>query len=98
MARSDTDLTGSWYVSTDELDPIMADTNFFTFMQQIEGTPHNLVHGGVGGRWAATVRPWILSFGRTTAWSIIAGPNGTSTWEMTIRMTRRGLIMSIVTS
>ena len=49
-ARSDTDLTGSWYVSTDELDPIMQDTNFFTFMDQIEGTPHNLVHGGVGGQ------------------------------------------------
>ena len=49
LARDNTDLTGAWYVSTAELDPIMADTNFFSFMDQIEGTPHNLVHGGVGG-------------------------------------------------
>ncbi len=49
MARSNTDLTGRSYVSAAELDPIMADHNFFTFMSQIEGTPHNQVHGGVGG-------------------------------------------------
>ncbi|MGH9933466.1 MAG: tyrosinase family protein [Pyrinomonadaceae bacterium] len=49
LPRSNTDMTGKSFVSTAELDPIMADTNFFTFMQQIEGTPHNLVHGNVGG-------------------------------------------------
>ncbi|HEV7475771.1 MAG TPA: tyrosinase family protein [Pyrinomonadaceae bacterium] len=49
QARGNTDLTGQSYVSNDELDPIMADTNFFSFMSQIEGTPHNQVHGGVGG-------------------------------------------------
>jgi tyrosinase len=48
LARSDTDLTGLSAVSNAELDPIMADTNFFTFMSQIEGTPHNTVHGAVG--------------------------------------------------
>jgi tyrosinase len=48
LARSHTDLTGFGPVSTAELDPIMADTNFFTFMHQIEGTPHNQVHGRVG--------------------------------------------------
>lgn len=48
LSRSDTDLTGLGAISTAELDPIMADTNFFTFMSQIEGTPHNTVHGAVG--------------------------------------------------
>lgn len=48
LARSHTDLTGFAPVSTAELDPILADTNFFTFMHQIEGTPHNQVHGRVG--------------------------------------------------
>jgi len=48
LARSNTNLTGASYISTAELDPIMADTNFFSFMDQIEGTPHNQVHGGVG--------------------------------------------------
>ncbi len=49
QARNNTDMSGVNAVSTAELDPIMADTNFFTFGQQIEGTPHNLVHGAVGG-------------------------------------------------
>ncbi|HEV7683522.1 MAG TPA: tyrosinase family protein [Pyrinomonadaceae bacterium] len=49
LARSDTDMTGRSFVSTAELDPIMADTNFFSFRQQLEGTPHNLVHSNVGG-------------------------------------------------
>lgn len=49
LPRTDTDMTGHSYVSTAELDPIMADSNFFTFGQQLEGTPHNQVHGGVGG-------------------------------------------------
>jgi tyrosinase len=49
LARTNTDMSSLSAVSTAELDPIMADTNFFTFRQQIEGTPHNLVHGTVGG-------------------------------------------------
>ncbi|HET6893740.1 MAG TPA: tyrosinase family protein, partial [Pyrinomonadaceae bacterium] len=49
QARNDTDMTGVWDVSTAALDPIMGDTNFFTFMSQIEGTPHNTVHCAVGG-------------------------------------------------
>jgi tyrosinase len=48
LARSNTDLSGVAAVSMADLDPIMADTNFFTFAQQIEGTPHNTVHGFVG--------------------------------------------------
>lgn len=48
MARSNTDMTNVWAVSTAALDPIMADTNLFTFMSQIEGTPHNTVHCAVG--------------------------------------------------
>lgn len=49
LARSKTDMSGVSAVSTAELDPILADTNFYTFWQQIEGTPHNTVHGQVGG-------------------------------------------------
>jgi tyrosinase len=42
-------MAGSSAITTAELDPIFADTNFFTFGQQIEGTPHNTVHGYIGG-------------------------------------------------
>ncbi|HEY9502586.1 MAG TPA: tyrosinase family protein, partial [Pyrinomonadaceae bacterium] len=49
LTRPDTDMTGLWEVSTAALDPIMGDTNFFTFSDQIEGTPHNTVHCAVGG-------------------------------------------------
>ena len=49
QARGNTDMSAVNAVSTAALDPIMADTNFFTFSQQIEGTPHNIVHGAVGG-------------------------------------------------
>jgi tyrosinase len=49
LARTRTSMTGSWSVTTPALDPILADTNFFTFRQQIEGTPHNTVHGYIGG-------------------------------------------------
>jgi tyrosinase len=49
LARSRTSMTGSSSVSTAELDPIFGDTNFFTFGAQIEGTPHNNVHGYIGG-------------------------------------------------
>lgn len=48
MGRDDTDMTGVSAISTAELDPIFADTNFFTFMSQIEGTPHNTIHCAVG--------------------------------------------------
>lgn len=49
LARNRNSMTGSWSVTTAALDPIMADTNFFTFRPQIEGTPHNNVHGYIGG-------------------------------------------------
>src|SRR6266567_329044 len=49
LARTRTSMTGSWSVTTAALDPILADTNFFTFRPQIEGTPHNNVHGYIGG-------------------------------------------------
>ena len=49
LARSRTSMTGSSSITTAELDPIFGDTNFFTFWQQIEGTPHNNVHTYIGG-------------------------------------------------
>jgi len=49
LARSRTSMTGSGSVTTAALDPILADTNFFTFRIQLEGTPHNNVHGYIGG-------------------------------------------------
>lgn len=48
MARSNTDMTNLWAISDAALDPMMQDTNFFTFRQQIEGTPHNSIHCAVG--------------------------------------------------
>jgi tyrosinase len=48
LARANTNMSGVSAVSTAELDPIFSDTNFYTFWQQIEGTPHNTVHGAVG--------------------------------------------------
>jgi tyrosinase len=48
IARTRTTVAGLGAVSTAALDPIMADTSFFTLSQQIEGTPHNSVHGWVG--------------------------------------------------
>lgn len=50
--RSNTDLSGTWgasAVSDATLDPMFGDGNFYTFSTQIEGTPHNTVHGAVGG-------------------------------------------------
>ena len=49
LGRNRTSMTGSSSVTTAELDPIFADTNFFTFGTQIEGTPHNTVHTYIGG-------------------------------------------------
>lgn len=44
--RTRTSMTGqpTGAVTTPVLDPIVADTNFFTFSHQLEGTPHNTVH------------------------------------------------------
>lgn len=49
LGRTRTSMTGSSSITTAELDPIFTDTNFFTFGSQIEGTPHNNVHGYIGG-------------------------------------------------
>ncbi len=49
LARNRTSMSGSSSITTATLDPIMADTNFFTFMSQIEGTPHNSTHTFIGG-------------------------------------------------
>lgn len=49
MARTRTSMTGSNSIVNSTLNTIFADTNFFTFSQQIEGTPHNSVHGFIGG-------------------------------------------------
>jgi tyrosinase len=49
LARSRTSMSGSNAITTATLDPIFADTNFFTFRQQLEGTPHNNVHTYIGG-------------------------------------------------
>ncbi|MEP7345069.1 MAG: tyrosinase family protein [Gemmatimonadaceae bacterium] len=49
LARNRNTVTGLASVGTAALNPIFADTNFFTFGSQIEGTPHNSVHGFIGG-------------------------------------------------
>ncbi|HTG17777.1 MAG TPA: tyrosinase family protein [Blastocatellia bacterium] len=49
LTRARTSMTGSPAITTAALDPIFADTNFFTFGSQIEGTPHNNVHTFIGG-------------------------------------------------
>ena len=49
LARTRSGMTGSSSIVTGTLDPIFADANFFTFRQQLEGTPHNTVHGFIGG-------------------------------------------------
>ena len=48
MARSHTSMAGQAATGSPTLNTIFADTNFFTFWQQIEGTPHNTVHGYIG--------------------------------------------------
>lgn len=42
-------MSGSSSITTATLDPIFADTNFFTFSSQLEGTPHNNAHTFTGG-------------------------------------------------
>ena len=49
LARTRTTMGTHSAVSTSTLDTIFGDTNFFTFQTQIEGTPHNTVHGYIGG-------------------------------------------------
>ena len=48
-ARTRTTMTGqpTGAVTTLVLDPIIADSNFLSFMHQIEGTPHNTVHSWI---------------------------------------------------
>lgn len=53
LGRTRTSMSGSSAITTAELDPIFTDTNFFTFGQQIEGTPHNSVHTYIGGTMAS---------------------------------------------
>jgi tyrosinase len=48
LARNRTSMSGSSSITTAALDPIFADTNFFTFRPQLEGTPHNNVHTFIG--------------------------------------------------
>jgi tyrosinase len=52
LPRALTTMAGSWEVSTAALDPIFADTNFYTFSTQLEGTPHNTVHTTIGDTFA----------------------------------------------
>ena len=47
--RTRTTMAGNSAVSTPTLDIIFGDTNFFSFSSQIEGTPHNTVHGYIDG-------------------------------------------------
>lgn len=49
LARTRNSMSGSNDITAAALDPILIDTNFFTFMGQIEGTPHNHVHTYIGG-------------------------------------------------
>lgn len=48
LSRSRNSMSGSSAITTATLDPIFADGNFFTFRQQLEGTPHNTVHTFIG--------------------------------------------------
>ncbi|MCM3874455.1 MAG: tyrosinase family protein, partial [Pyrinomonadaceae bacterium] len=54
LARNRTSMSGSNSITTLTLDPIFADTNFFTFRQQLEGTPHNSGHTYIGGTMGST--------------------------------------------
>ena len=48
-ARTRTTMAGNVATTTPTLDIIFSDTNFFTFSNQLEGTPHNTVHTWIGG-------------------------------------------------
>jgi tyrosinase len=47
--RNNTSVAGNAAFSDTTMDTIFADSNFFTFSTQIEGTPHNTAHVVVGG-------------------------------------------------
>jgi tyrosinase len=49
LSRTVNSMSGSSSIATTTLDSIFADTNFFTFSAQLEGTPHNTVHSTIGG-------------------------------------------------
>jgi tyrosinase len=49
LGRTRTSVSGFGTTTTATLDPIFADTNYFTFQPQVEGTPHNTVHSLIGG-------------------------------------------------
>lgn len=90
LARTRTDLSVLGAVSTATLDPIMGDGNFFTFSQQIEGTPHNSVHGFIGQTMATGGSPLDPIFWNHhcmadycwAKWNLELGNNNTnnSTW------------------
>ncbi len=48
-ARSNTTVGTNFAFQDATLDTIFTDTNFFSFGSQIEGAPHNMAHGIVGG-------------------------------------------------
>jgi tyrosinase len=48
LSRTRNSMAGASAITTTALDPIFADANFFTFRQQLEGTPHNTVHTFIG--------------------------------------------------
>lgn len=47
--RTRTTMAGNAATTTATLDVIFSDTNFFTFSNQLEGTPHNTVHTWING-------------------------------------------------
>lgn len=55
--RNNTSVAGFSAFTNPTLNPMMGDDNFFTFSSQIEGTPHNLLHGVVGGDMASGGSP-----------------------------------------
>jgi tyrosinase len=49
LARTRTSMGSNSAVSTTTLDPMLDNTDFYTYRQQVEGTPHNTVHTYIGG-------------------------------------------------
>ncbi|MEP6569317.1 MAG: tyrosinase family protein [Acidobacteriota bacterium] len=90
LARNRTSMSGSTSTTTAELNPIFADTNFFTFGSQVEGTPHNNVHSYIGGTFGgyASARDPLFWMHHCMVdycwakWNIEMGNNNTndSTW------------------
>jgi tyrosinase len=48
LPRNNTSVAGNPAFSNATMNTIFGDSNFFTFSSQIEGTPHNILHGLVG--------------------------------------------------